>query len=199
MWLFQALPATVTETFECSFLVCAHWAMIGFLTACHRQALNRLYRETSSFKAKFQIGTHPKDVRRENGGVGRECGGALQIRQECVVPPLKGISSALTHPWLLWEMGKMVADARVDGPRWRMIEASSVLPSNDKMPHNLRFPANKIWRRVTQGMWNTVARQHCIGPGSEAIHWSSFPRGSSSFGASKIPARYMSKSECCHS
>lgn len=197
MWLFKALPVTVTKTFECSFLVCAHWAMIGFLTARHRQVLNRLYRETSSFKAKFQIGTHSKDVRQENGGV--VAWGCTSDKTGVSGAAFKRYQLCTHSPRLLGEMGKMVADARVDRPRWRMIEASSVLPSNDKMPHKLRFPANKIWRRVTHGMWNTVARQRCIGPGSEAIHWSSFPRGSSSFGASKIPARYMSKSECCHS
>lgn len=193
MWLFKGLPATVTKTFECSFLVCAHWAMIGFLTACHGQVLNRLYRETSSFKAKFQIGTRPEDVRWENGGVGRVCtsdktgmcGAAFKRYQLCTHSPLAALRNGQNGRWCSGWQAEVTDD-------WGFL-------CTPVKWQNLWFPANKIWRRVTHGMWNTVARQHCIRPGSEAIHWSSFPRGSSSFGASKIPARYMSKSKCCHS
>lgn len=52
-------------------------------------------------------------------------------------------------------------------------------------------PGRICTQQVTGTTLSRKVRWYWIGQGSQPIHWSSFPNGSSSFGASKIPRWYM--------
>lgn len=52
-------------------------------------------------------------------------------------------------------------------------------------------PGGICTQQVTGTTLSRKVRWYWIGQGSQPIHWSSFPNGSSSFGASKIPRWYM--------
>lgn len=52
-------------------------------------------------------------------------------------------------------------------------------------------PGGICTQQVTGATLSRKVRWYWIGQGSQPIHWSSFPNGSSSFGASKIPRWYM--------
>lgn len=121
------------------------------------------------------------------------------------------------HPNVLWN-GESCVDAQFDKPKWWMVglvlgrpvkcsitallsegERDVYCLLNDWMLSNKwwwsTFPHSKPKTQEGRRMWINTASRHCIEEGSEAICWSSFPTGSSSFGASKIPARYMTKKE----
>lgn len=150
--------------------------MIRLLMATHAQASNRIYGKKKLYPWKFTT------VIREDKRVGKRRVAAL----------------ASLFYRLLWESAKLFLGAglrTVDGWLWLFPPCLPQPPptKQDKLLHNHScFSANrKPWDGL-HGQTNGVSgrdQRQSTDPLSS--------RGSSSFGASKIPARYATKSESC--